>query len=308
MTALDVIDYDGRALIRKPGFYRMSANLYHADPCATPSLSSSIAKALLRKTPRHAYEKHPRYTPASVNTPTPAMMFGTVVHKLVLGAGAKVVVIEADDFRSAKAREKRDEALAAGKAPILVDDFDRADVVAERVREGLARIPAAANMFTGEPELVAIWQDGDVWCRAMLDGLDVTHTHVWLDDLKTSGDDFGPDAVGKKIASLGYEVSAAFYRRGVKALLRDAPIFFRFAFVETDTPYEVLVSELDGAGIEHGRRQVCAAIEVWRRCQQTGVWPGYPREIVRAELPAWATASWEAREQNDPLLEGVAYA
>jgi hypothetical protein len=67
------------------------------------------------------------------------------------------------------------------------------------------------------------------------------------------------------------------------------------------------VTERDGAGLEHGRRKVYAAIELWRRCQQSGNWPGYPRETVRAELPAWATASWEAREQNDPLLESVSY-
>ena len=143
-------------------------------------------------------------------------------------------------------------------------------------------------------------------CRAMMDYVHFFETGLIVTDLKTSGDIAGEDGIGKKIASLGYELSAAFYARGVRAIT-GKPAAFRFAFAETDPPYEVQAVELDGAAYEIGRRQVAAAIHLWRRCQIAGEWPGYPREIARVSLPPWHTASWEARETNDPALEGVDY-
>jgi hypothetical protein len=183
-------------------------------------------------------------------------------------------------------------------------------MVAERVRERLSVVRGASGMFEGEHELVAIWREGPTWCRAMFDSIawDEASGAVNIDDLKTSGVDFGPQAVGKLISNLGYEVSAAFYTRGVKALIPNAIVDFRFAFVETEAPFEAAVVKIDGAGFEHGRRQVCAALHLWARCQRENAWPGYPLDVIRAELPPWAIASWEAREQNDPMLEGATYA
>ena len=162
------------------------------------------------------------------------------------------------------------------------------------------------GMFTGTPELVAIWQEGGVWCRSMMDCVFVHNNTVRVDDLKTSGQDISPFGVGKTIANMGYELQAAFYERAVKALGHEFGSFM-FAFAETDPPYEATVAVLDGAARELGRRQVCAALEVWRRCQEAGKWPGYPEQIVRAELPPWHVASWENRETMDPMLDGVSY-
>ena len=44
---MKIIDYDGAEPIAAPGLYRMTAAQYRADPCETPSLSSSVAKILL---------------------------------------------------------------------------------------------------------------------------------------------------------------------------------------------------------------------------------------------------------------------
>lgn len=292
-----------------PGFYEMTAEQYHADPCITPSLSSSIAKVLLRKTPRHAYAAHPRYTPQEERISTPAMLLGSAVHKLVLGVGAAIVVIEADDFKTKAAQLARDTALAAGKIPLLLETFNKADKIAERVREGLSEIKGAERIFVdGRREMVAIWQEPNgIMCRAMMDSIDFRTDRVVIDDLKTSRDDIeGGGDLGKKISNMSYEVSAGFYSRGVK-LLTGLPVAFRFAFIETDEPFEVVVTELDGAAAEIGRRQAAAAVHLWGQCQDRNKWPGFPRQITRSSLPGWASASWEARETNDEALSAVDY-
>ena len=308
-SPLHIIDFDGTRT-DEPGFYRMSAEQYHADPCATPSLSSSIAKVLLGKTPRHAFVTHPRLAPQEKrDEPNAGMRLGTAIHKLAIGAGGRLHVIDAPDFKTKAAQEARAHAYAIHRTPVLVKEFDEADKIAEKVMEGVQRVSGAADMLRGgEPELVAIWREANgAMCRAMFDHFRLDGDKALIDDLKTSGDDIGPGDIGRKIANMSYDVSAAFYERGVKALIPDAKPLFRFLFVETDTPYEVLVTTLDGAASAIGHRKVRAAIHVWRNCQLADKWPGFPRSIVRAELPAWNMTSWELRETDDPLLDGVNY-
>lgn len=303
-------DYEPGLRIDQPGFYRMSAAAYHADPCATPSLSSSVAKILLRQTPLHAWHAHPRLgPPKEPSEPSAAMRLGTAVHKMVLGAGMDLWVIDAEDFRTKAAKDLRTEGLKAGQEPLLLKEYEQAEVIAEQIKLKLASIVGASMALSdGEAELVAIWQEGDVWCRAMFDRCRVGDMRVWIDDLKTSVDISGPEDLGRKIWNMDYHLSAAFYKRAIRALLGDAfKVTFTFIFAETSAPYEVIATQLDGAAEEIGRRQVCAALKVWSVCQQTGVWNGYPKEVVYAELPAWASAGWEAREQTDPLLADVSY-
>lgn len=45
------------------GVHDLDESTYHADPCAAPSLSSSIAKVLLFKSPLHARYCHPKLNP-----------------------------------------------------------------------------------------------------------------------------------------------------------------------------------------------------------------------------------------------------
>ena len=39
--------------------------------------------------------------------------------------------------------------------------------------------------------------------------------------------------------------------------------------------------------VEEGRRANREAIDLYARCMETGVWPGYSDDIVTIGLPAW---------------------
>jgi hypothetical protein len=58
--------------------------------------------------------------------------------------------------------------------------------------------------------------------------------------------------------------------------------------VEKEPPYLVHVNQLTERAIAWGDRQVSAALEIYRDCTASGVWPGYPTdEITDIDLPAW---------------------
>jgi hypothetical protein len=90
---------------------------------------------------------------------------------------------------------------------------------------------------------------------------------------------------------LGFDVQAAFYQRGLKAITGET-VEPRFVIIESEPPYAVTVLALAPSSMELAHTKVQWAIDTWRTCMKTGVWPGYPTEISYAELPAWQATKW----------------
>jgi hypothetical protein len=304
---MNIIDHDGGEPISKPGVYRMDAAHYHADPVIKPSLSSSIAKIIIEQTPRHAAAEHPRLPGAKKERKeSSAMSLGSVVHEMILGKGGGFDVFDFADWRTKAAQAAREASIASGHAAILKADFERAKLIEAELRGILMEIPRCQNFFApghGDAETVLIWQEPNgVWCRAMFDWWMNDRAHVV--DLKTTGLGADPVAAGKTTANMGYEVSQAFYLRGLTRLFPELAGKERFSFVfaEVEAPYEVSVIELDATAKELGRRKVEYAVSRFGDCQRDGEWPGYPRKVQTAEYPVWAEKAWMERELNDPYF------
>lgn len=238
------------------------------------------------------------------------MEIGTVAHKLILGRGADVVVIDADDYRTAAAKAERARAYAEGCAPILRSDAEKADALADQVAEKLAGIPGCEGFAKAPAEVVAVAQDrSGAWLRIMMDRVEIHPTHAIVWDLKTGDQSAAPQGLGRRVEGMQMEVQAALYTRVLTTLLPHLAgrIRFRWIFVENAFPHAISVAEADGAGMEIGARKVSAAIHLWNRCRTENAWPGYPSEIIRFDYPEWAARRWSEREEIDPQLAGVSY-
>lgn len=308
MIEIRDIPPDGR--VTEPGFYRMTAEQYHADPAPEPSLSSGAIRKMLERTPRHAYAEHPRLGGRRDERSSPAMTLGTVVHSLILGAGREFVVIDADSFRTKAAQEQRDAASAAGLTPIIRDQYEKARVMAASAARELSTIPLVADaLVSGRPEIVAIWREGDVWCRSMMD---LCPTQIDADgwwtiyDLKTTQMALDPNTIARHLVSNGYDVQAAFYSRGLESLLGPAArVRFRFLFVESDSPHLCAAFVGSGEMQTTGEQKVIAGISIWQRCIATNNWPGYSTDVLRLEPPKFMETLWADREAGDPLIAGA---
>jgi hypothetical protein len=65
----------------------------------------------------------------------------------------------------------------------------------------------------------------------------------------------------------------------------------------------VNVIELDSYAIEIGRARNEAAVNIYRRCRATGIWPGYATEVELVGLPRWAEIRYETEletQGDDP--------
>src|SRR5690606_23433595 len=99
-----------------------------------------------------------RYEQDHPPAPTPAMVLGTAVHSLTLGAGPKVVRVEHDDWRTSAAKAARAEADDAGYVPLLREDYARAEAMAQAVLDH----PVAGALLDparGRAEQTLIWYD-----------------------------------------------------------------------------------------------------------------------------------------------------
>src|SRR3972149_6692059 len=94
------------------------------------SLSASVAPLLLTRSARHAWLAHPRLNPAWAPEATEQTDLGTLAHALLLEQDdSRLVVVEADDWRTKAARLARVQALAAGKPPLLARVLDALCVI-----------------------------------------------------------------------------------------------------------------------------------------------------------------------------------
>jgi hypothetical protein len=293
-------------LITKPGFYSDIPDAeYHGDPCPAPSLSSSIAKILLQQTPGHAWWAHPRLNRSKaleVEESTKAQQAGSVLHKLLLGQGRPVAVLNFDNYRTNAAKTARDKAMAEGALPILAHEMAQAEEVAAGARKQIERTDTAEVLLDGEAEVTGVWQeDNGVWCRMRIDWLPDSAReggHIIVPDFKTTGKSAHPDKWQKDLFDYGGDIQAAFYERGLRKLVPNIrTVDFRFVVIEQTEPYAVSVCRASNQALEQAHDTVDLAIRTWGELLKRGTnleaWPFYDTETVSIDPPTWRAAGNE---------------
>lgn len=287
-------------MITKPGiFLDMSAAAYFADPCVEPSLTQSIAKVLIERSPAHARLEHPRLRPADAHVEAEsyvsAQAIGNAAHKLIIGRGKEIAIIVADNFRTKDAQETRDKASADGYVPILAKHHKAAKELCNVMRNQLNATGCLDAFCNGHGEVVVAAKDDGTWLRSMIDWM-VSPRELY--DLKTSGRSAAPHGVPNIMVDAGWDVQAAMQER-ILDLVDPAGAgrrTFRFVMVENEPPYALSVHELTESVMTLGRKKLEHAVRLWRICMETNTWPAYPPMINFPQYPGYAETKWLDRE------------
>lgn len=292
------MNFTGRITI--PGVYDIGEATYHSDPAPNASLSSTIAKTLLTKTPLHAWLACPRLNPDWEPMNKKTFDIGRAAHSEVLGKGADWVEIPADMLASngtastKAAKEFIEAARASGQTPIKADEGHAVLDISAKVRLRLETM--GIELRPERSEMAAFAEIDGVWCRCLVDNAPA-NARAPLYDLKTTTD-ANPDKIARAIMDYGYDVQAQHYREVWRAATgEDRP--FRFIFVEKDPPYEVCVIELTGADLDMAQRRISRARAIFRDCLSANDWPGYPLQVVQVKLPEFYQARWLDREATE---------
>jgi PDDEXK-like domain of unknown function (DUF3799) len=289
-AAYDVADPETVALI---------LDLDEAEYHRHPALSQSGAKTLLISPALYAWERA---------NPTPRKVFeeGSAAHTLVLGVGPEPVVImreirdkkgglleviEATDLRSQSAQEHQDAIRKAGGIPVLRTTMDHVTAMADRLSSHtlamrlLSEGQAEVSIFATDPAT-------GVELRGRLDWLGATVAT----DYKTTQSKH-PGAFGKAAFDYGYHQQAAWYLDLLEAVGHPRQAF-AFIVQSKTPPYDVFVTELHPDAIALGRARNRQAIERFRDCRDSGLWPAAVRDdtYLITNLPRWAYMETELEE------------
>jgi hypothetical protein len=242
-----------------------------------PTLSKTIASLIESKSTLHGWSAHPRLGGVKKQA-TDVQNEGAVMHKLLLGKGAEIAVINADSFRTNRAKDLRDEALAANKIPVKVADFEDQAVAASKITDAFRSL---GYEFTGQSEVAIEWtetiDDKEVLCRCRIDHLVSTTHGAILYDVKRLRSAH-PDDVTRIVEDYAFDIQHVAYRRAVKAHLGrnlGTDPQFLFLLCEPEPPYAVNHIELDSLWEDIGVLRWERALRLWHGCLTSGSWPGY---------------------------------
>lgn len=269
--------------VRTPGLVDgMPAEVYHADPVPSWSLSSTGARDIWPQPGAPAKYLHLRDNP---RPPKAAWTLGTALHTRILGTGAGYVVPvdEHGDpyvrWDTNRCKAQIDDIRAAGYVPLKADDALKVEHMADRILEH----PDARALLeaAGRPEVSAFAQrvvpgfDDPVWLRCRYDWLPETDGGLLIFPDYKSAADASDDAVRKAMGSNGYHRQVDFYERVARLLGLAEQVVGVLIVQEKDPPYLVNVVQPHPDAIARARLLNDYAIELFARCRASGVWPGY---------------------------------
>lgn len=280
---------------------------YVADPCVEPSLSASAIRNLVELSPLKAWQSHPRL--GGKANYSKASDAGSASHALVLeGTSIIKVIAEAEtakgdkvvpkDWRLASTKAARDKIRASGKIPLLQHEaaevYAMAKVAGEAIQEAVG---------DGDAEVTIIWQEKNgIWCRARADYLAKPRDKPVVDYKTTKKSSNPAEWIRRSLFTDGYDVSAAWYLRGLEALGEARPEY-RFLVQEQNKPYDYgwVGLEEHCEAIHQIQPWIKKAIKVWGECLKSGNWPGYPKHVFYADAAAWRAIQIEESQLADEL-------
>lgn len=274
---------------------RPKAGLYATVPewaAKMPMLHQSTAAEIMNRSPLHGWYKAFKEGPEEWDD---ARNFGQVCHKVLLG-GKELVVVDAPDWRTSKAKQERDAALEMGKIPVRIGRYAEAVALVNIVTNALSE--SWRIILTGQNELTAVWHKNQGWCCGRLDHL-IFHgpktrpTGAMILDFKFTSSAAKKQCENRFIEH-GYDIQHAAYVEAIATIYPKLAgrVKMQFIFVEVNAPNAIRLMPLAGSMRTSGEIRWNKAREKWRECLekygQEKPWPAYSDDGEPAECPPWA--------------------
>lgn len=259
---------------------------------ALPFVSQSMLKAAQRSM------AHAKAYIDGHRKESPALAFGQAYHVFLLEQErfAEVYRVLPKMRRAGKAWEAAmEEAAAEGKEIVFAEDAEtfaamRAALLASSRKRKLAAAP-------GRYELSMVWKDqhSGLMCKGRVDKL-IESIRTVIDLKKCR--DARSHAFGSSAAEYGYDIQAAFYMDGLKAITGEAHDFV-FLCQEDEAPYSSAMYrvEVGDETYRAGRTKYRNTIAALSQCMASGVFPDYGDDVEPLVLPKWAVPSTFIEEE-----------
>jgi exodeoxyribonuclease VIII len=195
-----------------------------------------------------------------------------------------------------------DAIIDAGLTPITNSDHESVMAMAKAMRANKLTQTLFAIPHTAEQSIFAEVNGVKCKCRPdflIMPDMEPLYPDGLIVDMK-SAKDASPDGFGKQAWDLGYHLQAAFYRMVFYTKFKRLPRFI-FGAVESKYPHLTKYHEDPDDLGEYAAEIVTEALQLYRQCLTTGIWPGYGEGIEPTRSPGWARRLIENPEESMEL-------
>lgn len=278
-----------------PGIYHdIGMAEYNAFPDST---RSSLLNLAIQRTPAHA-----RWAQLYPSPETEALRLGTIAHIGILEPDLFLTEYAegpAVDLRTKMGRALWERALEEhqGRQVLRPKEYQTVAAIIESIWERPEH--QTIRDFLGandEREVTIVYRDPatQVLARVRLDmvGLRVGSAG----DLKTSTD-ASEYAFAKSVADYGYDLQSAMQIEACEVVGWDV-LDYAWVVVEKEPPYLANLIRLRKELLELGRTRLRQAFDVWHRCEVSGEWAGYGREVKDAGISKYYSRLLDAKNEE----------
>lgn len=228
-------------------------------------------------------------------TQTEAMLFGSVVHKLVLEPetfAAEYAVAPKCDRRTKEGKQVWQAFADSISDETVISEELYAE--AQNVANAVLNNPIAKKLLAdGQAEQSFFWTDAETGmeCKCRPDYL--IENKGLVIDLKTT-ENASPEKFVKSAYDYRYHVQAWWYTNGLKQCGIKVSNFV-FIVVEKKPPYAVCVYAADDLMLRLGELEAMDNLRTFAECKKSGIWHGYEKE---PEIHSLSLPDWVIRKNN----------
>ncbi|MGL6209703.1 MAG: PD-(D/E)XK nuclease-like domain-containing protein [Paracoccaceae bacterium] len=305
MTEIRTLGLDEQ--ITEPGFYNISLERHHSQPCDGPSVTSGVLRKMELATPADVWafsQLNPDRWPSNDR---PALRLGRAMAAYVEGGMAEVakhfLVLPEDKPR--RPTPAQIEAFDEGRltdanrksVPFWRDaDADPRDklsdadmLMIENMGRALAADPAASAVMGGVPEVTMAWQDEitGLWLLSRPDTVNFDGTVTDYKKINTQGRPFSYRVVDGRITDHGYDMQLAFAAEVFERLTGEWPSSAGIIAQWDQAPHHVILREIAEEDLRIGQWRNRRAIARFAECLASGHWPGPGDDVGAYQRPEW---------------------
>ena len=300
--------------ISEPGFYNITLDRHHSQPCVGPSVTSGVLRKMELHTPADVWAYSLLNPDRYVQEDTDALLLGRAMaayveggldevakHYLVLPKGKprkpsvpQIEAFEKNGFWSEAAKEGAEFWAAVekdGRDPLTDDQIK---MICE-MGEALAKDPAASAVMGGMPEVTMAYQDDatGLWVLARPDTVSFDGLSTDYKKISSQGRPFTHRLIDNRITQHGYDMQGALASEAMERLTNGWPAFGVVA--QSDKPpHHVILREIGEEDLRIGQFRNHRALRRFAECLKSGHWPGPGEDVAQYQRPQW---------QREQLLE-----
>lgn len=297
----------GDELITEPGFYNITLERHHNQPCDGASVTSGVLRKMEMHSPADVWAFH-RLNPNKWPEPEPsaALRMGAAMAYFVEG-GPECVLEHFDVHPKDKPRkptEAQIEKYDAGEgtdagiksveywraveaAPTRYLDQSEFELICT-MGAVLEQSDDAMAVMEGIPECTMAYQDErtGIWMLARPDTVSFSGITTDYKKMSSKGRPFDTRAVDNAITKFGYDMQGGFACEVFERLTQEWPAFGIIAQSDK-APHHVILRDISEEDLRFGQFRNRRALDRFHDCFTSGHWPG-PGETVGAyQRPDW---------------------